>query len=730
MNGRVETAIETAAAGDTMESDEARRLATLRAFAVATTIVAAAGFAIGAAAALLAAGDRAEIGSALVHVAIAMVFLGVGLVAYNGARSVPAGPAFLLFVASWALYLPVRALDGGARDGALTHAIFAFGTFLHAPAFLLFATAIARPRRLGGLLRTFATLFALAGAGWLASLVALEPAAAAIRPLLDLVLYQRALDFAAYFVVLMLLARAGRTAPSARIRRQLASIGIGIGIGMLPGWIAATPTALGDALSAELLPNLPLYVPFWLALPLAFAYAIVRFDLLHAGRLDARAQRVTLELLTAGSAAEVASRAVAALRDDFALRHASVWVRGAGLVPMRIGGDAEGGEAALVARALADQAPREGEGGAANPTLAYPLRYEGRVEAALCLERAAPEPWEASHHAYLARLAPPLALALHLRTLDDRVRAAAADLGALAAEVDLTTSELRTGGEGVSIAVQEVSEGSSVQSDELVRVATALAALRRSSSEIALRLGGANQSGEDTLARSREAESEVREVIDQVRRGAELLGETGERVAALRERSGQISTISVAIREVADQTGLLALNAAIEAARAGVEGRGFAVVADEVRKLAAHSAELAAEIGGIVGDARAEIARVGDAVDRVRTVVLAGAGGADRAESALHESMARVEELRGAIGGMAGLTERARGEVDGIAAAVERVADVSTQNAAAAEETAAATEQQLASLDSVAGNMAELSRLSTGLLGMLRSGSDGAAPGR
>ncbi|WP_205695523.1 globin-coupled sensor protein [Conexibacter sp. SYSU D00693] len=82
--------------------------------------------------------------------------------------------------------------------------------------------------------------------------------------------------------------------------------------------------------------------------------------------------------------------------------------------------------------------------------------------------------------------------------------------------------------------------------------------------------------GEQVIAETERASSEMGVAVDAIR----------EEVTDLTEQIRRTSTIVKSIGEIADQTNLLALNAAIEAARAGENGRGFAVVAEEVRKLA------------------------------------------------------------------------------------------------------------------------------------------------
>jgi methyl-accepting chemotaxis protein len=653
---------------------------------------------------------------AAVYGAIGYVFLMVGWWAYGRASRVPAGPAFLIHACSWALYLPASLVTGGDPGPTLGYAIFALGAFLHAPSLLHFAAALAFPRRVERWLREFAALYGVMLTFWLMSVLGALAGAEDVPALLDGVIRDDVMDFVAFAGAIAIVVWGMTRTASPRLRTQLAWAAAGIALGMGPGWLAALPGMGG--LRAEVLPGLPVYALFWVLMPLAFAYAIVRYNLFDTGRLDRRAQEISLALLQAGSVDEVSRQAVDALHADFDLSAASVWALDDAGLPVQMGGDAGAGDPRAIERVL------DGEDAELPPhVLVYPLLYGDSVEAALWLERAGGEPFEDGHRDYLARLQRQLGMSLHLRRVDDRVRISAEELTALAREVDTVAAELRITGESVTMAVQEVSEGSMRQTEDYRSVAESITLLRDASVEIARRLASADRFGGETLERSRGAGSDVELLVARVKEGATRLGAVSDEVESLRERSGEIGTISDTIREVAEQTNLLALNAAIEAARAGEYGRGFAVVADEVRKLAENSAASADRIGHLVEQVRAEIARVAEAIAGARGDIAEGAGGADRAAVALRESITQVAQLREEIAGVAMLMDDAQAQNEMIGDAVTRATEISEQNAAAAEETAAATEQQLASLESVAASVRELSTLGARMFELLQADS-------
>jgi methyl-accepting chemotaxis protein len=131
-------------------------------------------------------------------------------------------------------------------------------------------------------------------------------------------------------------------------------------------------------------------------------------------------------------------------------------------------------------------------------------------------------------------------------------------------------------------------------------------------------------------------------------------GAVTETVGAMRAIASNIGIVE----EIAYQTNLLALNAAIEAARAGEHGRGFAVVASEVRKLAERSQKAAKEIGQQATTSVAVAERSGELLAGLVPSIGRTATLVQEVAAASREQAAGVAEINSAMGSVDQVTQR------------------------------------------------------------------------
>lgn len=138
----------------------------------------------------------------------------------------------------------------------------------------------------------------------------------------------------------------------------------------------------------------------------------------------------------------------------------------------------------------------------------------------------------------------------------------------------------------MTIAINEVSAGSQIQSEQISEIAenahNNMLSIKELS-EISARLNQDSKQASDIADKSGEKVVQLSNQMDHLQEVVVALNETFKLLNLKIDETNQFTNN---IRQITEQTNLLALNASIEAARAGEAGKGFSVVAQEIRKLA------------------------------------------------------------------------------------------------------------------------------------------------
>jgi methyl-accepting chemotaxis protein len=150
---------------------------------------------------------------------------------------------------------------------------------------------------------------------------------------------------------------------------------------------------------------------------------------------------------------------------------------------------------------------------------------------------------------------------------------------------------------------------------------------------------------------------EIAATIQQISRGSSNQSELSARaMAEIQQMSGvvdqslrDVETALGIIDDIAGQTNILALNAAIEAARAGEYGRGFAVVADNVRRLAEETKTNSADIGNLTTDI---VNNIGSSVINLQETLQSFAAQSEEFSASSEEVAAATEEQTAAMNQM------------------------------------------------------------------------------
>lgn len=285
-----------------------------------------------------------------------------------------------------------------------------------------------------------------------------------------------------------------------------------------------------------------------------------------------------------------------------------------------------------------------------------------------------------------------------LKVLDSQMRSFASTAQNLAAISEESVASM----EEVKASVDEVTRLSNDNSTALdhtnagvEEVSHASNATARSSEE------GAAIAGR-TSELTRQAFSEVDEVVGSIRQAGERSRDSGHSILKVNESVGAIASFVSTITGIADQTNLLALNAAIEAARAGEAGRGFAVVAEEVRKLAEESGRAAQEVQKLISVLQSDSSKANSVIEAMGKLLVETIDKAGSAQAALKKSLSEVDELSGHMQTIAAAAEEQAASSSEMANSVNRVTTATADIGKALQNIQSATAETASASESVA----------------------------
>lgn len=140
--------------------------------------------------------------------------------------------------------------------------------------------------------------------------------------------------------------------------------------------------------------------------------------------------------------------------------------------------------------------------------------------------------------------------------------------------------------EEMKIAIQEVSAGSQVQSEQITKISEnaynnlmAIQAMNDITAELL-------EDSEKSSTLAGEGQTKANQLMDEMDQLQQVISNLKENFITLTQKIEETNHFAKNIQQITEQTNLLALNASIEAARAGEAGKGFSVVANEIRNLA------------------------------------------------------------------------------------------------------------------------------------------------
>lgn len=296
-----------------------------------------------------------------------------------------------------------------------------------------------------------------------------------------------------------------------------------------------------------------------------------------------------------------------------------------------------------------------------------------------------------------------------------KVKEVSDDIDLKAETLASTAEEMSVSSGNVSIAIEEVTKGTTSQSEDLIEITTVVANFGEQINEIIELIQGVEKSSETVGTMASDSNRSMQALVDAINQIRESFKGVIIQFNNLGEKINNISEMTDLINKIAEQTNLLALNASIEAARAGEQGRGFAVVAEEIRKLAEQSKTSSDNISALVSDTEKskdsmiEKTKVmSNELNEQITVVNNAINSFERIVASINDIVPKIQLVNSSANFIGSNKEFILNNIEQASATSEEIS-------ASAEEIMASSEEMVASTEEVAATAQELSNMTKGL---------------
>ncbi|MET1031246.1 methyl-accepting chemotaxis protein [Domibacillus tundrae] len=291
------------------------------------------------------------------------------------------------------------------------------------------------------------------------------------------------------------------------------------------------------------------------------------------------------------------------------------------------------------------------------------------------------------------------------------VRSSTSNLNESAGHVHHVFEEVVASSNEVSVAVDEIAQGASKQSEDTEDTGNQMAHLSDRIDALSELSGQMNELSQQAGERAQGGMAQVKQLREHNAAANDMNVQVKDQMQGLSGKISEIETVIESIHSITAQTNLLALNASIEAARAGEHGKGFAVVAEEVRKLAEQSRRETEVIQKTVQDILQASTQTSIVVDENLSLM----EGQNESVSDTQEAFEMQAEIADRITQTVGeLTEKLTemiGQKEQALLSIQSVSAISEETAASAEQVSASAAEQQNELQRVAEATENVNRI-------------------
>ncbi|MGE7843759.1 methyl-accepting chemotaxis protein [Lysinibacillus sp. NPDC093712] len=279
-------------------------------------------------------------------------------------------------------------------------------------------------------------------------------------------------------------------------------------------------------------------------------------------------------------------------------------------------------------------------------------------------------------------------------------------------EVNEAFNEIVASNQEVSVAINEIAQGASKQSEDTEETNYRMIDLSDQIDAITMLSKQMDELSMKTKASTEQGMKEVESLRDRNAETNEMNVRIQNQMESLSSNIRNINQIIVSIQGITEQTNLLALNASIEAARAGEHGKGFAVVAEEVRKLAEQSKNetevIKKTVTSILEDAKQTVSVIASNANLMQ----AQNESVQNTELAFKDNNGLSHSIATAINDLLSNLSQMLEQKDQAVTAIQSISAVSEETAASAEQVSASAVDQQAEMQKVAESINNMNQIS------------------